>query len=87
VSLSPDRPFCVGFAAETNDVEAYADAKRRAKGLDMIAANQVGASQGFETDENALLVLWEGGRQVFPMQPKPVLAGQLASLIADRFDA
>ncbi len=87
VSLSPDRPFCVGFAAETNDVEAYADAKRRAKGLDMIAANQVGASQGFETDENALLVLWEGGRQVFPMQPKPVLAGQLVSLIADRFDA
>ena len=87
VSLSPDRPFCVGFAAETNNVEAYADAKRRAKGLDMIAANQVGASQGFETDENALLVLWEGGRQVFPMQPKPVLAGQLASLIADRFDA
>jgi len=87
VSLSPDRPFCVGFAAETNDVEAYADAKRRAKGLDMIAANQVGESQGFETDENALLVLWEGGRQVFPMQPKPVLAGQLASLIADRFDA
>ena len=87
VSLSTDRPFCVGFAAETNDVEAYADAKRRTKGLDMIAANQVGASQGFETDENALLVLWEGGRQVFPMQPKPVLAGQLASLIADRFDA
>jgi phosphopantothenoylcysteine decarboxylase/phosphopantothenate--cysteine ligase len=87
VSLSPDRPFCVGFAAETNDVEAYADAKRRAKGLDMIAANQVGGSQGFETDENALLVLWEGGRQVFPMQPKPVLAGRLASLIADRFDA
>ena len=87
VSLSPDRPFCVGFAAETNDVEAYADAKRRAKGLDMIAANQVGASQGFETDENALLVLWEGGRQVFPMQPKPALAGQLVSLIADRFDA
>ena len=87
VSLSPDRPFCVGFAAETNDVEAYADAKRRAKGLDMIAANQVGAAQGFEADDNALLVLWEGGRQALAKQPKSALAEQLVKLIADRFDA
>lgn len=87
VSLSSDRPFCVGFAAETNDVEAYAEAKRRAKELDMIAANQVGASQGFEADDNALLVLWEGGRQALARQPKSVLAEQLVNLIADRFDA
>lgn len=87
VSRSSNRPFCVGFAAETNDVEAYAEAKRVAKGLDMIAANQVGASQGFETDDNALLVIWEGGRQALPMQPKSVLAGQLVNLIVDRFDA
>jgi phosphopantothenoylcysteine decarboxylase/phosphopantothenate--cysteine ligase len=87
VSLSPGRPFCVGFAAETNDVEVYADAKRRAKGLDMIAANQVGALQGFEADDNALLVLWDGGRQALAKQPKAVLAEQLVNLIADRFDA
>lgn len=87
VSRSTNRPFCVGFAAETNDVEAYAEAKREAKGLDMIAANRVGASQGFETDDNALLVIWEGGRQALPMQPKSVLAGQLVNLIVDRFDA
>ena len=84
VSALPDRPFCVGFAAETNDVEAYAEEKRRAKGLDMIAANQVGVSLGFETDDNALLVLWEGGRQVLPTQSKSQLAGQLVDLIADR---
>ena len=87
VSLSPGRPFCVGFAAETNDVEAYADAKRRAKGLDMIAANRVGASQGFEADDNALLVIWEGGRQALPMQSKSRLASRLVDLIVDRFDA
>lgn len=87
VSMSQNRPFCVGFAAETNDVEAYADAKRRAKGLDMIAANQVGVSQGFEADDNALLVLWDGGRQALPMQAKSLLAAQLVDLIVDRFDA
>jgi len=87
VSFSPGRPFCVGFAAETNDVEAYAESKRRAKGLDMIAANRVGVSQGFETDDNALLVLWEGGRKALPMQSKSLLARQLVELIVDRFDA
>jgi phosphopantothenoylcysteine decarboxylase/phosphopantothenate--cysteine ligase len=87
VSALPDRPFCVGFAAETNDVEKYAGEKRRAKGLDMIAANQVGVSLGFETDDNALLVLWEGGRQVLPTQSKSQLAGQLVDLIMDRLDA
>lgn len=87
VSRSPDRPFCVGFAAETNDLEAYAEAKRRSKGLDMIAANKVGSDQGFESDNNALLVLWEDGRQMLPMQSKAALAGQLVDLIVERFDA
>ena len=81
------RPFCVGFAAETDDVEAYAQAKLRAKRLDMIAANRVGASQGFEVDDNALLVIWEGGQQSLPQQPKSRLAAQLVNLIVDRFDA
>ena len=87
VSRSPDRPFCVGFAAETNDLEAYAEAKRRAKGLDMIAANKVGSDKGFESDDNALLVMWEGGRRMLPMQSKAALAGQLVDLIVERFDA
>ena len=87
VSSLSERPFCVGFAAETQDVEAYAEGKRRAKGLDMIAANQVGVSQGFEADDNALLVLWDGGRKALAKQPKSVLAEQLVNLIVDRFDA
>ena len=87
VAALPARPFCVGFAAETDDVEAYARAKLRAKRLDMIAANRVGASQGFEVDDNALLVIWEGGQQSLPQQPKSRLAAQLVNLIVDRFDA
>lgn len=87
VAALPQRPFCVGFAAETDDLQAYAEAKRRDKGIDMIAANRVGDKLGFESDENALLVLWEGGHAHLPTQPKARLAEQLVSLIADRIDA
>lgn len=85
--LKRGRPFCVGFAAETDDLEHHADAKRRNKGIDMIAANLVGARQGFEADENALLVLWEGGKEVLPMQSKSSLATMLVGLITERLDA
>ena len=87
VAAMPEAPFCVGFAAETRDLEQYADSKRRDKGIEMIAANLVGESKGFEADDNALLVMWEGGRSVLPQQPKSSLAEQLVSLIADRIDA
>ncbi len=87
VAALPQRPFCVGFAAETQDLERYAEGKRRAKGLDMIAANRVGASQGFETDDNALLVIWDGGKAALATQHKSRLAVELVGLIADRFDA
>lgn len=87
VSALPDRPFCVGFAAETQDVAVHAEAKRRAKGLDMIAANQVGGSQGFEADDNELLVIWGGGSETLGRQSKARLADRLVNLIADRFDA
>jgi len=87
VAALPERPFCVGFAAETENLEVYAEAKRRAKGVDMIAANQVGAEKGFDMDDNALLVLWKGGSRILPQQPKQRLAEQLVSLIAERMDA
>jgi phosphopantothenoylcysteine decarboxylase/phosphopantothenate--cysteine ligase len=87
VAAAPQRPFCVGFAAETHDLEVHAGAKRQAKRLDMIAANKVGKAEGFEVDDNALLVLWEGGSASLPRQAKPRLAAQLADLITDRFNA
>ena len=77
--------FTVGFAAETDRVEEHAREKLQRKGLDMIAANRVGAERGgFEDDENALLVLWSGGQVSLPMMPKTELAEQLAELIVER---
>jgi phosphopantothenoylcysteine decarboxylase/phosphopantothenate--cysteine ligase len=88
VAALPSGPFTVGFAAETHDLEAYAREKLEAKGLDMIAANLVGGTiGGFEREENALLVLWAGGRKAFPMMPKTRLAEALARLIEERYVA
>ena len=86
VAALPSPPFTVGFAAETDDLEAHAAAKLALKRLDMIAANRVGGGAGgFESEDNALLVLWPGGRHELPMMPKPKLAAALADLIAERY--
>jgi len=78
------RPFIVGFAAETHDVEHYALDKLQRKKLDMIAANQVGHGLGFESDDNALTVFWQDGQKVLPRASKLVLAEQLITLISHR---
>ena len=81
-------PYTVGFAAETHEVAQYADEKRRNKNIDMIAANEVGGKRGgFNHDENALLVLWEGGQQELPMTGKLRLARQLVELISQKIHA
>jgi phosphopantothenoylcysteine decarboxylase/phosphopantothenate--cysteine ligase len=86
VAALPDGPFTVGFAAETEQLEAFARGKLRAKGLDMIAANLVGGQGGgFESEDNALLVLWEGGGRSLPVMPKGLLATELAGLICERY--
>ena len=78
------RPFLVGFAAETDNLEAHARAKLAAKGVDLIAANEVGAGVGIETVDNALSVFWAGGVRTLPRADKRVLARQLVALIAER---
>jgi phosphopantothenoylcysteine decarboxylase/phosphopantothenate--cysteine ligase len=86
VAALPKPPFTLGFAAETNDVEQYARGKLKEKRLNMIAANRVGGdSGGFERDENALLVLWNGGQRALPMMSKVELARELATLLAERY--
>ena len=80
-----ERPFVVGFAAETDSVEQYARQKLLKKNLDMIAANEVGHDKVFEKDDNALLVFWRDGRQDLPQAPKVQLARDLVKLIAERF--
>ncbi len=88
VTALPRHPFTVGFAAETENVEDYARAKLRDKALDMIVANEVGrGDRGFESDDNELLVLWEGGRKRLPLGPKGRLARELITLIAERYGA
>ncbi len=78
-----DGPYTVGFAAETCDLAENARQKRRSKGVDMIAANQVGDGLGFDSPDNALHVFWEHGEQQLPLQPKTILAEQLVTLIGE----
>lgn len=79
------RPFLVGFAAETEALEHNARGKLEAKGLDLVAANWVGrAGQGFDSDDNALTVVWRGGGIELPLASKAVVARQLIEIIADR---
>lgn len=86
VSGHSHRPFTVGFAAETRDVVAYAQAKLENKGLDMIATNDVsGENVGFNSDSNALTVIWPGGHKVLPLASKRQIAKQLIELIGIRY--
>jgi phosphopantothenoylcysteine decarboxylase / phosphopantothenate---cysteine ligase len=85
VSASAQRPFMVGFAAETNAVEHYARAKLLAKNLDLIAANEVGHTKAFDCDDNSLLVLWRGGRLELPVASKRELARALTGLIVEHY--
>ena len=88
VASHPRRPaLVVGFAAETHDVERYARGKLAAKQLDLIAANLVGAAEGgFERDDNALDVYWNGGARTLGPAAKTEVAAQLMVLVAERLD-
>ena len=86
VSALGERPFCVGFAAETQDLEKYALDKLERKNLDMIAANLVGdGSGGFEADVNRLEVFWSGGGHSIARADKQEVAKQLIELIGERY--
>lgn len=86
VAARTDKPFVVGFAAETQDVARYALDKLQRKGMDMIAANDVSrAGQGFNADQNALTVFWADGQQELPLASKQQVAQQLISLIIKRY--
>jgi len=88
VAASSPRPFVVGFAAETDDLEEEARRKLRAKGADLIAANQVGRpGSGFESEDNALLVIDAAGTRSLGPAPKGRLARQLIEIIAGHYHA
>jgi len=88
VAARPDRPFVVGFAAETESVEQNARTKLLKKNLDMIAANEVGHDKAFDCEDNQLVVLWRsGGRHELGKASKLALAKELVGLIAESFAA
>lgn len=84
VGARSPRPFCVGFAAETEAVVENARAKLLAKHLDMICANPVGADRGFEDDRNSLVVVEPGRETDLGTASKRLLGQRLVALIADR---
>ncbi|WCP67247.1 bifunctional phosphopantothenoylcysteine decarboxylase/phosphopantothenate--cysteine ligase CoaBC [Vibrio tubiashii] len=87
-ALSESRPFTVGFAAETQDVEHYARTKLSKKNLDMICANDVSVEgQGFNSNDNAITVYWKDGKQSLTLASKQQIASQIIMTIADKLEA
>jgi len=85
VATLEEGPYTLGFAAETQNLAENARAKLLAKQVDMLAANSVGGDVGFDSDENALLVLWSEGEKHLPVQNKQQLAESLLRLLADQY--
>ena len=80
------KPFIVGFAAETQNVEHYARGKLMRKNLDLIAANDVAKSgQGFNSDNNALTLFSAIDKTEIPLANKQVVAKKLVSLINQHY--
>lgn len=85
-TLEP-RPFMVGFAAETENVIAYARSKLERKGLDLVIANDVSQSDiGFNSDDNEVVVVGAGGEIAMPRASKAALAENLIALIAEQIN-
>ena len=81
VGARKTRPFLVGFAAETHNLETCARAKLERKKLDLIAANLVGDGAGFDAADNELLLLWAGGVERLPRADKLMLARALIARV------
>lgn len=84
-ALDEGRPFVVGFAAETQNVEVYAKDKLQRKNLDMICANSVAGGAVFGEDRNALHLFWKNGEKLLPSCSKTELAQVLAQEIVEQF--
>jgi phosphopantothenoylcysteine decarboxylase/phosphopantothenate--cysteine ligase len=87
VAARSDRPFVVGFAAETESVEQNARLKLLKKNLDMIAANEVGHDKVFDCEDNQLIVLTRNGRHDLGKASKVELARKLVAQIAQSYEA
>ncbi len=87
VANSPQRPFTVGFAAETQNLIEYATNKLHQKNLDMIVANDVAdPSIGFNSDENKTSVIWSNHVEELPKMSKSNTSTRIIELIAQRLE-
>ncbi len=85
VAAKSDKPFTVGFAAETQDILSYARGKLEKKNLDMIIANDVSNKEiGFNSDDNAVIVIEKDQEKEYPQASKYQLAQQIISHITNK---
>ncbi|MFK5130410.1 bifunctional phosphopantothenoylcysteine decarboxylase/phosphopantothenate--cysteine ligase CoaBC [Glaesserella parasuis] len=83
--LTQNRPFVVGFAAETQNVADYAKDKLQRKNLDLICANDVSGGQVLGQDQNSLHLFWQNGEKILPLADKGKLAEGLVAEIVTRY--
>jgi phosphopantothenoylcysteine decarboxylase/phosphopantothenate--cysteine ligase len=80
VAALPNPPFCVGFAAESEKLAEYAEAKRKRKKLPLLAANL--AQHAIGADDNEITLFDDDGAHPLERAPKDVVARQLVAHIA-----
>ncbi len=88
-SMQENRPFVVGFAAETQNVAEYAKDKLVRKNLDMICANDVSEGKGFNQEQNAIQLFWKAGKTIqekaLPLASKLQLGNEIIDAILMQF--
>ena len=88
VAAGSPRPFVVGFAAETQNALANAREKRRRKQLDAIVVNDVAdPAIGFDSGDNAVTFIHDGGESVLPKMPKRAVAQRLIAEVAGLYSS
>ena len=87
VSELDERPYVVGFAAETNDLIKNAKTKFKNKGLDLVVANDVSdKSIGFDSDDNAVTLITKRRNLAIEKESKRKIAKKIIKLIAEEID-
>lgn len=83
IASLPKPPFCVGFAAESHNLDTYAQSKRQSKKLPMLIGNLVDDAMG--QDENTVVIYDTQGQHALPRASKEVIAAQIVEAIARAF--
>lgn len=85
VAALPAAPFCVGFAAESRDLDAYAESKRQKKRLPLLVGNLV--SDGMGGDDNTVILYDDAGRHPLPRASKAAVARGIVDHLAGMLPA